>query len=190
MNIERSEILDYEEYEQNRDSINSDIIELERTRRVTSRTFSFLFEEKRIVLNQINEMVFLEKIRDEAEIQHLIDIYSDQLPQKNTLSVTMFIEFPDESVMLESMKKMAGIESSVYITFDGSEKRATPEEGRSTAALESTLQYLKFEFDKEEAENFRKAANVYIETRHPGFSESAKIPGTLLSLLKEELDTS
>lgn len=187
MIIERQEVLDYEDYGKRRDSINSEVIELEKTRRVASRTFSFLFEDKRIVLNQINEMVFLEKIRDEDEIQHLIDLYSEQLPQKNTLSVTMFIEFSNESVMIQSLRKMAGIESSVYITYDGNEKQAIPEEGRSTEALESTLQYLKFKFTPDEIEKFRKADNVYIETRHTGFSESAKIPASLLTDLKKEL---
>lgn len=187
MLINRSEILDYEEYGKQRDSINRNVVEIENTRRVTTETFSFLFEDKRIVLNQINEMVFLEKIRDEKEIQNLIDIYSEQLPQNNTLSVTMFIEFTDESVMLQSMKKMAGVENTVYMTYDGNEKKATPEEGRSTEALESTLQYLKFEFTPEEADQFRNSENVHIETRHPGYSEAAAIRGSLLSSLKNEL---
>ncbi len=187
MKIERKDVLDYEEYGRNRESINSDVVKLESKRRLTTETFSFLFEDKQIVLNQINEMVYLERIRDEEEIQKLIDIYSEQLPQRFTLSVTMFIEFPDESVMVKSMKKMAGIENSVYLTFDGSELKAIPEEGRSTEALESTLQYLKFQFTPEEAEKFKDSSNVYIETRHPGYEEAAKIPGSLLDDLKEEL---
>lgn len=187
MKIERNDILDYEEYGKQREAINSDVVALEKNRRLTTKTFSFLFETRNIVLNQINEMVFLEKIRDEDEIRELIEIYSDQLPSRYTFSVTMFIEFSNEAEMMNSMKKMAGVENHVFLTFDGGEKKGTPEEGRSTETLESTLQYLKFSFTPEEAEKFRNSGNVYIETRLPGYSESARLTGTLLETLKEEL---
>lgn len=187
MNIEREEVLDFERYGSVRESQNSEVVRLEHTRRVTTATFSFLFEHKSIVLNQINEMIFLEKIDDEEEIRDLIRIYSEQLPQKHTLSVTMFIEFPDEGTMVKSMKKMAGVENTVYLTFDGNEVKGTPEEGRSTETLESTLQYLKFRFTPEQAEEFGRSKNAFIETRLPGSSESGRIGSDLLEALKKEL---
>lgn len=187
MKIDRNEVLGYKEYGAKRDHINSEVVSLEHERRITTKTFSFLFEHKDIVLNQIHEMVYLEEINDEKEIQNLIDIYSEQLPQRGTMSVTMFIEFPDEQTMVGSMKRLAGVESSVYLTFDGNSIRGTPEEGRSTDVLESTLQYIKFHFGSEDIKNFINSKNAYIETKHDDYSEAGRIEDRLLNTLKQEL---
>ncbi len=185
--ISREEILPPKIYEKSRESITRNIINHKRGRRVTTRTFSFLFESRDIVINQINEMVFIENVQDEAEIKRLIKIYSEQLPMENELSVSMFIEFENQDIMVRELPKMAGIENTVYMTFDGDEVKGTPEEGRSTEVLESTLQYLKFKFDQKEKDRFIKAKNAYIETRKKGYEESAKIFPELLESLKNEL---
>ena len=185
--ISREEILPPKIYEKSRESITRNIISHKKGRRVTTRTFSFLFESRDIVINQINEMVFIENVQDEAEIKRLIKVYSEQLPGENELSVSMFIEFENQDIMIRELPKMAGIENTVYMTFDGDEVKGTPEEGRSTEVLESTLQYLKFKFDQKEKDRFMKAKNAYIETRKKDYEESAKIFPELLEALKNEL---
>lgn len=185
--IKREEVLPPEEYLGKRSEINRKIIEIERSRRISTKTFSFLFENREIALNQINEMVFLENIKDEEEIGKLINIYSEQIPEKNELSISLFIEFSDQSQLTTELPKLAGIEKNIFLTFDRGELKGIPEEGRSTEVLESTLQYLKFRFTEQEAEKFRDAKNVYIESRHKGYEETARIPQDLLKNLKDEL---
>jgi hypothetical protein len=186
--IKPEELYNPDEYEKIRDREYKDVIELKRGRRLVTKTFSFLFEHPKIVVNQINEMIYLEKIYDKEEISDLISIYSQILPGKNELSVTMFIEFPDEKTMISSMPKLAGIEKMVYLTFDDHSIRAIPEEGRSTETLESTLQYLKFRFSETEKQAFLKSRNAFIETRHPLYPESARIDEELLKEIKTEIN--
>lgn len=188
--ILREDVLPPETYSERRNSANAEVIKKIKARRITTKTFSYLFEDKDTVLNQINEMVFLENIKDDEEVKRLIEIYSEQLPGDSELSVSMFIEFEDENQMVKEIPKLAGIEKSVYLTFDGSELRGTPEEGRSTEVLESTLQYLKFQFPQNLLEKFLSAKNVYIETRHKKYQEIAKVPPELLAQLKNELKQS
>ncbi len=176
-------------YASKRDDVTKKIIALKKRRRVITRTFSFLFENRDTVLNQINEMVFIENVQDQEEIKRLVRVYNDQVPARGELSVSMFIEFEDQQQMVREIPRLAGIEKSVYITFDGNEIRAKPEEGRSTEVLESTLQYLKFNFSKEDLSKFTVAKNVYIETRKDKYSESAKLHTELLEDLKKELVT-
>jgi hypothetical protein len=187
-NIKPEDLHTPDEYEPIRDEEYRDVISLERGRRLVTKTFSFLFEHPKIVVNQINEMIYLEKIYDQAEVRDLISIYSEILPGKNEFSVTMFIEFPDEKTMISSMPKLAGIEKMVYLTFDDHSIKAIPEEGRSTDTLESTLQYLKFRFSEAEKQLFLKCRNAFIETRHPIYSESARIDEELLKELKSEIN--
>ena len=185
--IKQEDLFSPEEYEKIRDKENRTVIELEKNRRISTKTFSFLFEAPKIVINQINEMIYLEKIKNTEDIEDLIRIYSEILPGKNELSVTMFIEFPDEKTMIKNIPRLAGIEKTVYISFDDISIRATPEEGRSTDVLESTLQYLKFSFNESEKNKFLSCKNAFIETRHREFNESVRIPEDLLSTLKAEL---
>ena len=185
--ITADEIIPPSEYGRQRDTTNHRIIELEKKRRLSTRTFSYLFEHRDIILNQINEMVFLENVRDSEEIEHLIDTYSDLMPSNGILSVSMFIEISDQDQLLREMPRLSGIEQSVYLVFDDSELRATPEEGRSTEVLESTLQYLKFIFNRDQLSKFLKSRNAFIETRKTYYQETARIPEDLLETLKKEL---
>lgn len=185
--IAREEILPPDIYSKQREQANADAVKRTKSRRLITKTFSFLFEDKYTVLNQINEMVFLENITDREEVDRLIEVYSEQIPGDRELSVSMFIEFEDEKQMVKEIPKLAGIEQMVYLTFDGNELRGIPEEGRSTEVLESTLQYLKFQFPESLLEKFLSSRNVYIETRHKTYQEIAKLPQDLLEQLKKEL---
>lgn len=185
--INQEEILPPNIYESKREEITKNIIAEKRKRRVVTKTFSFLFESRNTVINQINEMVFIENVEDQQEISRLIRVYSDQLPTDSELSVSMFIEFEDEMQMVREIPKLAGVENSIFITFDGQEIKGTPEEGRSTEVLESTLQYLKFKFTKEDLEKFKSSRNVFIEARKEGYNEAARLSPELVSELAGEL---
>lgn len=185
--IVREDVTPPDLYSGNRNEANAQVIKKIKQRRISTKTFSFLFEDKDTVLNQINEMVFLENIKDKEEIDRLIEVYSEQLPRENELSVSMFIEFEDENQMVKELPRLAGIENSVYLTFDGNELKGIPEEGRSTEVLESTLQYLKFQFPSNMLEKFLTSKNAYVETRHKSYQETVKITAELLEQLKKEL---
>lgn len=185
--IKPGEVYSPEIYKSKREDITREIVSEKKRRRLVTKTFSFLFESRNTVLNQINEMVFIENVHDSKEVDRLISVYSDQLPTDTELSVSMFIEFEDERQMMREIPKLAGVENSIFLTFDGHEVKGTPEEGRSTDVLESTLQYLKFRFTKSDYEKFSEAKNVYIEARKEGYNEAAKIPEGLLEDLKGEL---
>ncbi len=182
-----SELLSPEEYAEVRDVQNLAAINMEVRRRISTKTFSFLFECKELVINQIQEMIYLENTNSESGIKELIDAYSDLLPADDVLSVSMFIEFESERQMLRLMKELTGVEDKVYLVFDDHDLKAEPEPGRSTDSLESSLQYLKFVFSGPEVSAFKEYKKCTIEVRQKGFEEIAKIPEQLLSELKNEL---
>lgn len=185
--ISQEEIFPPNIYESKRAEITKDIIAEKRKRRLVTKTFSFLFESRNTVMNQINEMVFIENVTDQKEVARLIRVYSEQMPTDSELSVSMFIEFEDEKQMVREIPKLAGVENSIFITFDGQEIKGTPEEGRSTEVLESTLQYLKFRFKKTDLEKFKTSRNVFIEARKAGYNEAARLSPELISELAAEL---
>ncbi|MGP6206750.1 DUF3501 family protein [Cuniculiplasma sp. SKW3] len=185
--IRRGDLYTPEQYSKILGQERSKIIEIKKERRVHSRTFSFLFENRETILNQINEMIYVENVHDEKETEHLLETYNKLIPEKNEFSITMFIEISDEKTLMKEMPRLVGIEDSVFFIFDDQELKCIPEEGRSTETLESTLQYLRVKFSMADAEKFRSAKNAFISTKHKNYSESAQIPSKLLENLKKEI---
>lgn len=186
--IKEEELLSPEEFSKVVHEERKKIISIKRDRRIQSKTFSYLFENRETVINQMNEMILIENIKDKEEIHHILTTYNDLIPVPNQLSVSMFIEISDEQLLLKEMPRLSGIEENVFLVFGEHEVKATPEEGRSTEILESTLQYLKFDFTPENTEYFKKAKNAFVVTRQNNYKESAEIPEKLLESLKEEIN--
>lgn len=185
--ITEGEVLSPEEYDKIKNVERDRIIKIKKERRISSKTFSYLFENRETVLNQMNEMIYIENIHDPDEVRHIVTTYNDLIPSENELSVSMFIEISDQNVLMREMPKLAGIENSVFLIFDGNEIKAEPEKGRSTDTLESTLQYLKFRISDKEMDRFMKAKTAFITTRHTKYKESAEISNELLETLKKEI---
>ena len=94
--ITREEILNIYEYEKARPQKMQEIIQLKKKRRVFIEPWIHLvFENRETVWFQIQEMIRAERMVREEEIQQEIDVYNELIPDKNELSVTMFIEIPD-----------------------------------------------------------------------------------------------
>ncbi len=185
--IERGDVSSPQEFSRIVEEDRKRIISVKKRRRIATKTFSYLFENRDTVLNQINEMILVENVTDIEEIHHLIGTYNALLPQENFLSISMFIEISDEKELLSEMPKLSGIEKSVYLVIGDHEIRAVPEEGRSTETLESTLQYLRIYFTREEAKILKNCRNAFIVTKHKNYSETAMIPEDLLNELKSEI---
>ncbi len=186
--IDRRELLPPEDFSKVVGDERNKIINLKRQRRIMSRTFSYLFENRETVLNQMNEMIFIENMHDEKEIEHVLHTYNELIPDKNQFSVSMFIEISDEKALLREMPRLSGVEDNVFLIFGENEVKATPEAGRSTETLESTLQYLKFDFSAEQIKKFKDSKTAFIVTRQTNYRESAEIPHELLKILKEEIN--
>ena len=185
--ITEGEVIPPEEFSNILEEERRKIIAIKKHRRISSRTFSYLFENRDTILNQINEMIMIENVHDKKEIDHRLTTDNELIPGNLEFSVSMFIEISDERKLLQEMPRLTGIENNVYLVFGDMEIRGTPEEGRSTETLESTLQYLRFKFDGKKADDFKKARTAFIVTRHSIYKESAEINEKLLSDLKKEL---
>src|SRR5690606_24919438 len=78
--VERSELLDYVTYEEQRAEIRPRMLETKRPRRITVGPYlTFLFENHDTVWYQVQEMMRSERIVKEADIRHELDTYNELL---------------------------------------------------------------------------------------------------------------
>ncbi|MCA9685742.1 MAG: DUF3501 family protein [Myxococcales bacterium] len=96
--VQRSEILDYVTYDEQRPTIRASVLAAKAARRILlGEHFAFLFENRDTVRYQVQEMMRTERIVREADIQHELDTYNELLGPKGTLCATLLIGIDDEA---------------------------------------------------------------------------------------------
>ena len=170
--IERSDVLNFFEYEKVRAEMRARVIELKRIRRVTvGRHLSFVFENRDTVLFQIQEMCRVERITDEAKIQDEIDVYNALLPAPNELSASLFIEITEKEEIQPVLDRFMGIDLGPTVWMQVGKEFAVPgafEPGHSDEEKGklSAVHFVRFDFSPEAARAFA-GSPVSLVVDHP-----------------------
>jgi len=174
------EILNIYEYEKVRESKIKEVIEIKKNRRVfLGDLIHLVFENRETVWFQIQEMIRAERMVKDEEIMQEIEVYNELIPDKNQLSVTMFIEIPDEKERKELLPKLVGIHDYLYMHIgDKHTIRAIADE-RSKEDYEygkaAVVHFLKFNFTDEQVEDFKKLP-IKLEITHPNYKAIGEVP--------------
>lgn len=144
--VERSEILDYVTYGEQREQIRASALRAKSVRRIlVGEHFTFLFENRETVRYQVQEMMRVEKIVKEGDIQHELDTYNELLHPAGTLGCTLLIGIDDEAERDGKLKEWMGLNEHIYAKMpDGT--RVPPEwDARQVGDTRlSSVQYLSF----------------------------------------------
>lgn len=146
MKVERSEILDFVTYGEQRPQIQAEALAAKRLRRVVvADCLTFLFENRVTMRYQILEMIRTERIVRERDIQHEIDTYNELLGQDGELGVTLLIGIEDPAERDEKLRRWVDMLPHVYVRLaDGTRVRARWDERQISRERLSSVQYLKF----------------------------------------------
>lgn len=144
--VERSDILDYITYEEQRAAIRANAMKAKDLRRIhLGENLTFLFENTETVRYQILEMVRAEKMVKEADIQHEIDTYNELIGNTGELGCTLLIEIADANERAEKLTKWVGLPEKLYLKFgDGTKAFAQVDERQNEDEKISSVQFLKF----------------------------------------------
>jgi uncharacterized protein DUF3501 len=176
-------------YEKVRDRFRQEIIDYKKHRRLqVGERVSLLFEDRKTLLFQIQEMLRAEKITDLDKIKEEVETYNSLVPGAGELSATMMLEIEEQSKIREELLKFLGIDEALYLKIgDRCVIKAAFEEGHSKEDKISAVQYVRFPFTAEAREAFvagHEEARVVIE--HPNYQAEAKIrPEMRKSLIQD-----
>ncbi len=145
--VQRSDIVDYQTYNDTRDAYRTRVFAEKEPRRIhVGKHLTFLFETTETVRYQIQEMMRIERIVREADIQHEIDTYNALLGDTGTLGCTLLIEIDDEQARKELLTSWLTLPQHLYIrTAEGEQARATWDSAQVGNDRLSSVQYIKFE---------------------------------------------
>src|SRR6185312_2214218 len=149
MTISRNSLLTLEAYAKVRDSTRARVIEHKKTRCVQlGNHLTFMFEDETTIRYQIQEMLHIEKIFDEAGIAAELEAYLPLVPDGGNFKATMQIEYENETERRAALGRLIGIERRIFIRVgDEAPVYAIADEdlARENSEKTSAVHFLRFE---------------------------------------------
>ena len=149
--IIKEDLLDIIEYEKIRDEYRKDIIKYKKNRRISlGPNITIVFENKKTLMFQIQEIMRAERLVHDKQIQSEIDVYTSIMPSEGGLSATLFLEVTEESKIRSVLNSFIGLSLGNFIYFQVGENKVNAifEAGREKKDNISSVHYIKFNFNK------------------------------------------
>jgi hypothetical protein len=144
--VQRSEIVDYQTYEETRAETRTKVLTEKKLRRIhVGQHLTFLFENHTTIRYQIQEIMRAEKIVKEADIQHEIEVYNELIGDDGQLGCTLLVEIPTEEGRNELLTKWRNLNAQLYVKLaSGATIAPTWDERQIGDTRLSSVQYLRF----------------------------------------------
>jgi len=177
------DVISYEEYERQRDTVRAKIITLKQRRRISlGPLITMVFENRDTLRFQIQEMIRAERIIDPVKVQDELDVYNALLPQQNELSATLLIEITDEAKVKENLDQFMGLDhgEKVAIVAGGEEAFGEFEGGRSHETKISAVHFVRFRPTASMKGAIADLTRpVTIRVNHGGYHQEVPVPGSM-----------
>ncbi len=190
--ITPEDILSLEDYARVRDQRRRQIIELKRDRRLAVGPYAtFYFESYDTMLQQVQEMFWIEKGGDE-QIADELAAYSPLVPKGDELVATVMFEIEDEARRRQVLTGLGGVEETMAILLGEDRVPGVPEIGdhvERTAAdgKTSSIHFMHFCFSADLIARFREpSARIVVAVEHEAYAHMAVLPEAARRALAED----
>ena len=187
MTITRDSLMSLEAYAKVRQNSKPKIIAHRKRRSVPlGDHVSVQFEDQTTICRQIQEMLHIEKIFDEAGIQGEIDAYAALVPDGSNWKATMLIEYPDAAERKRELARLIGIEDRMFVEVEGHGRVyaiADEDLDRENDEKTSAVHFIRFEFSKPMRDAVIAGAAVKLGCDHTNYPAHLTIPAETLASL-------
>ena len=144
--VARSDIVDYQTYEDSRSATRPAAMQAKALRRVhLGEELTLLFENRETLVYQIQEIMRAERIVRESDIAHEIETYNVLLGESGDLGAVLLLEIVDDAARVATLRSWVGLQARVYVVLaDGSRVFAEFDAAQVGADRISAVQYLRF----------------------------------------------
>jgi hypothetical protein len=144
--VQRSEIVDYQTYNDTREATRAAALAIKQPRRIhLGEALTFLFENADTIRYQIQEMMRAERIVRESDIQQEVDTYNALLGGVGELGCCLLIEIDERAEREQRLREWRRLPDHVYLRCDdGSQVRPSYDGAQIDEDKISAVQYLKF----------------------------------------------
>jgi hypothetical protein len=190
--ITAADIVAPEIYARERAERRRALIPVKRNRRVEVGPYAtFYFENFDTMLAQVHEMLHIEKGGAE-QLEGELEAYNPLIPQGRELIATLMLEIDEPGRRLATLKKLAGIEESVYLTIGSMRIAATPteyEDRTSEDGKTSSVHWVRVSFTREQIAAFKTTSDpVVLGIAHPNYGHMAVVSPEVRAELAKDFD--
>ena len=191
--LDQSDLLTLEDYNNNREDLVEEVLEIKKNRRIPiGSNVSLLFENSATIKYQIQETLTVKKVIEPDRIEEELSVYNTLIPDGSNLKATMVIEIPDQKVSLEKLSQLIGIEDKVWLQIGENDRVfAIADEGFSGVNEEKTpaVHFLRFELSKLMIKELKSGITLFAGISHPNYNvRTQEVAQTTSSSLSDDLD--
>ncbi|WON74376.1 MULTISPECIES: DUF3501 family protein [unclassified Nitrosospira] len=192
--ITSDSLMTLEAYAKARQEFRAQMIAHKKNRKVhLGEHVTLMFEDELTVRYQIQEMLRVEKIFEEAGVLEELEAYGALLPDGGNWKATMMIEFSDPVERTAQLKELIGIADRVYVKVDNHDPvHAIADEDldRETEEKTAAVHFLRFELASDVVAALRDGAPLSMGIDHAAYSVPATPVDTgVRNSLVSDLDT-
>ncbi|HEX7220348.1 MAG TPA: DUF3501 family protein [Burkholderiales bacterium] len=189
--IQRDSLLSLEAYAKQRGQFRARVMEHKKRRTVhVGAHLTLQFEDELLIRYQIQEMLRIERIFEEAGIQGELDAYNPLLPDGGNWKATLFIEYPDVEERKRMLARLKGIEQKTWVQVEGGERVyaiADEDLERENEEKTAAVHFVRFELPAATREKLRRGAKLSIGVDHPEYRVAVEASDEQRASLLEDL---
>ena len=176
--ITRDTLMSLEAYAKSRKEFRARVLAHKKPRTVhLGEHVTLVFEDELTIRYQVQEMLRIEKIFEEAGIVEELSAYNPLIPDGHNFKATMLIEYEDTDERRRALATLKGIEEAVWVRAGGLAKvMAIADEDlpRENEEKTSSVHFLRFELTPDMVAALKRGAPLGIGVDHPAYK--AAIP--------------
>ena len=188
--LTRDSLMTLEAYARTREGFRAQVMAHKKKRKVAlGEHVTLLFEDELTIRYQVQEILRVEKIFEEAGIKEELDAYNPLIPDGSNWKATMLIEYPDVAERTHMLTQLKGIERRVWITVaDHAKVYAIADEDleRENEEKTSAVHFLRFELDPAMRKALRNDAALDMGIDHPVYTARTRIVTDTCSVLLKD----
>lgn len=190
--IEIGDLMTLEAYAKARGAFRQQVINHKKLRTVAlGAHVTLLFEDALTVRYQVQEMLRIERIFEEAGIRDELDAYNPLVPDGGNWKATLLIEYPDVEERRVMLEKLKGLEDRVWVQVDGHERvKAIADEDleRENEEKTSAVHFVRFELSAAMRQALAAGARLTMGVDHPAYAAAVEIAPAVRAALTRDFD--
>jgi hypothetical protein len=190
--ISRQSLMTLEAYAKERHAFRAKVMKHKERRNVhLGEHVTLQFEDELTIRYQVQEMLRVERIFEEAGIQDELEAYNPLIPDGTNLKATMMIEYPDVEERHRMLAKLRGIEDRVWVQVEGCARVyaiADEDLDRENEEKTSSVHFLRFELSEEMRKALKYGVGLAMGVDHPQYRAAVdSVPAEVRASLADDL---
>lgn len=190
--LQPSDLYSLEQYARMRDRFRGEVMAHKQLRTVSiGPNATWIFEDRMTIQYQVQEMLRVERIFEQAGIMDELNAYNPLIPDGNNWKVTFLIEFTDVDERRAALARMKGIEDRCWVQVGTHERVfaiADEDMERSNDDKTSSVHFLRFELSADMVSAAKSGAALHMGIDHPAYQhELNPVPELVRAELVKDL---